>query len=212
MAKKKQKYYVVWEGNTPGIYNSWAACQLQIKGYPNAKYKSFNSREEAEIAYGGSPFDFFNKNKGGAKTIITEEARQAIIWDSWSVDAACSGNPGDLEYRGVETKTGNELFRVGPLKMGTNNVGEFLALVHALALLQREGKPDYPIYSDSRIAMGWVQRKTLKTKLKRSRINAPLFDLMERGLGWLKKNSFSNPIHKWETKSWGEIPADFGRK
>ena len=211
MAKKKQKYYVVWEGNTPGIYNSWTACQLQIKGYPNAKYKSFGSREEAEQAYGGNPLDFFNKNKG-TKPVISEAARQAIIWDSWSVDAACSGNPGDLEYRGVDTQTWIEIFRVWPLKMWTNNVGEFLALVHALALLQREGKPDYPIYSDSRIAMGWIKQKVVKTKLKRSRANAPLFDLMNRGVSWLKNNSFRNPIHKWETKVWGEIPADFGRK
>lgn len=212
MAKKKQKYYVVWEGNNPGIYNSWAQCQLQIKGYPNAKYKAFGSLEEAQAAYGGNAYDYFAKNKKAGKAMISEEARAAIVWDSWSVDAACSGNPGDMEYRGVETQTGNELFRVGPLKMGTNNVGEFLAIVHALALLKREGKDHYPIYSDSKIAMGWVKQKTVRTKLERSRHNAPLFDLIKRGIQWLKENSYSNPILKWETKSWGEIPADFGRK
>lgn len=212
MAKKKQKYYVVWQGNEPGIYNSWAECQLQIKGYPNAKYKSFGSKAAAEEAYGGNAFDYFAKNKKPAKAFISEEARAAIVWDSWAVDAACSGNPGDMEYRGVDTQTGNELFRVGPLKMGTNNVGEFLAIVHALALLQREGKGEHPIYTDSKIAMAWVRRREVKTKLVRSRHNAPLFDLISRGLKWLKQNTYKNPIMKWETKSWGEIPADFGRK
>lgn len=212
MASKKQKYYVVWEGNNPGIYDSWAKCQLQIKGYPNAKYKSFSSKAEAETAYGGNAFDYYAKNKKPAKAILTEEARAAIIWDSIAVDAACSGNPGDMEYRGVDTKTGTELFRVGPLKMGTNNVGEFLALVHGLAHLKKEGKHELPIYSDSKIAMGWIRQKTIRTKLERTRHNAPLFQLVERGLKWLKENSFKNPILKWETREWGEIPADFGRK
>ena len=46
----KQKFYVVWEGVTPGVYTSWTDCQLQIKGYEAAKYKSFDTREEAERA------------------------------------------------------------------------------------------------------------------------------------------------------------------
>ena len=209
MAKKK--YYVVWEGNNTGIFDSWAECQLQIKGYPNARYKSFKTREEAEAAYGGAAADFIGKNKK-AQQYISEEAREAIIWDSIAVDAACSGNPGDMEYRGVDTKTGTELFRVGPFKQGTNNIGEFLALVHGLAQLKKEGKHELPIYSDSKIAMGWVKKKVVNTKLKRTRANAKLFALIERGITWLKKNTYKNPILKWETKSWGEIPADFGRK
>lgn len=209
---KKQKFYVVWEGNNPGIYDTWAKCQLQIKGYPNAKYKSFGSRAEAEEAYGGNAFDYYAKNKKPSRTTMSEEARAAIVWESWAVDAACSGNPGDMEYRGVDTKTGNEIFRIGPLKMGTNNIGEFLAIVHALALLKREGKDALPIYSDSKIAMGWVKRKKVNTKLEKTRHNAPLFALIQRGTKWLKENTYSNPILKWETKSWGEIPADFGRK
>jgi ribonuclease HI len=35
---------------------------------------------------------------------------------------------------------------------------------------------------------------------------------MERAEKWLLSNEFSNEILKWETKAWGEIPADFGRK
>ena len=210
MAKKK-KYYVVWEGNNTGIFDSWAECQLQIKGYPNAIYKSFKTREEAEQAYHGNYQDHYGKSKK-PKAVIDENARENIIWKSISVDAACSGNPGDMEYRGVDTNTGDEIFRVGPFKKGTNNIGEFLALVHALAYLNQTEQPDLPIYSDSKIAMGWVKKKKVNTKLERSSVNEKLFKLIARGEKWLKSNSYTNPILKWETKSWGEIPADFGRK
>ncbi len=212
MAKKK-KYYVVWEGNDTGVFDSWAECQTKIKGYPNAKYKSFLSLEEAVQAYrGGTAADYIGKNKKPTLKKISAEAREKIVWKSIAVDAACSGNPGDMEYRGVNTKDATELFRQGPFKRGTNNVGEFLALVHALAMLQKEGKPDLPIYSDSRIAIGWVRKKRSNSKLKKTSANAILFQLIQRAEIWLNNNAITNPILKWETKEWGEIPADFGRK
>ena len=212
MAKKK-KYYVVWEGHQTGVFGSWTACQLQIKAYPNAKYKSFPSKEEAEAAYHGQFDDYIGKGaKKAPKGQLDEASRAEIIWDSISVDAACSGNPGLMEYRGVDTQTGYEFFRMGPFQKGTNNVGEFLALVHGLAYLKQEGKEDLTIYSDSKIAMGWVARKVVKTKLKRGPENERLFKLISRGIAWLKNNNYKNPILKWETKKWGEIPADFGRK
>jgi len=211
---KKRKYYVVWQGHQPGVYDSWTNCQLQIKGFPGARYKSFGSLEEAQEAYGGSPDEFIQAKSRPkvprANPLLNN--KEEIIWDSIAVDAACSGNPGLLEYRGVDTANGTELFRVGPLRHGTNNVGEFLALVHGLAYLQKLGAPNKPIYSDSKIAMGWVKRKVVKTQLKQTASNRKLFELIQRGIGWLNKNSYTNPILKWETKEWGEIPADFGRK
>ena len=117
-----------------------------------------------------------------------------------------------MEYRGVDTKTQDQIFLVGPFKKGTNNVGEFLALVHGLAYLQQVGKHTMPIYSDSRTAMAWVRNKKTKTNLKRSAVNDKLFQLIERGEKWLKTNKYDNPILKWNTVEWGEIPADFGRK
>jgi ribonuclease HI len=132
-------------------------------------------------------------------------------YNSISVDAASSGNPGIMEYRGVNTKTGEELFKQGPFEESTNNIGEFLALVHALALL-KDKNSDRIIYTDSRTAMSWVKKKTVKTNLERSDKNKPVFDLVDRALAWLKNNDFSTVIVKWETKAWGEIPADFGRK
>ena len=208
-----KKYYVVWEGNQTGVFDSWAACQAQIKGYPNARYKSFKSKEAAEAAYRGNFSDFIGQNTKTKKPIVISETEHSrIIWDSIAVDAACSGNPGDLEYRGVLTQNGDELFRVGVFKKGTNNIGEFLALVHGLAYLQQIGAPERAIYSDSRTAMAWVRNKKVKTSLVKSTVNAKLFELIARGEKWLKTNTYRNPILKWETEKWGEIPADFGRK
>lgn len=211
MAKKK-KYYVVWAGNNPGIYDSWRECELQIKGYPNAQFKSFPTREEADDAFSGGIGDHLSVKANKKKMLDPLLKEKEVIVPSWSVDAACSGNPGDLEYRGVITENGTDLFHLGPLEQGTNNVGEFLALVHALALLKKEGDSSTPIYSDSRIAIGWVAKKKCNTKLARTSKNKRLFELIARAESWLSRNEYSNPILKWKTKSWGEIPADFGRK
>lgn len=209
MAKKKQKYYVVWEGNQTGIFDSWKVCQKHIKGYGGAKYKSFESKKAAEDAFAGSYFDAITPSK--KKVTKANPADGIPVWTSIAVDAACSGNPGLMEYQGVETNTGKVLFKIGPLQDGTNNVGEFLALVHGLAYLQQKGSP-LPIYSDSKIAMGWVNKKKCNTKLEKTKRNAKLFELIKRGEKWLKTNTYNNDILKWKTKSWGEIPADFGRK
>ncbi len=216
MAKKKAKFYVVWEGVKPGIYTTWEQCQAQVHGYPAAKFKSYESKAEAETAYQeGTSIHWGSDNTPtqDAKTVVkTVTEKQHVIWESWSVDAACSGNPGDMEYQGVDTKTGKQLFHIGPMREGTNNIGEFLALVHALALLEKQGLPDLPIYSDSVTAQGWIRTRKCKTSLVENTRNKPIFDLIRRAEAWLSTHHVKNPILKWQTKSWGEIPADFGRK
>ena len=90
----KQKFYVVWDGVTPGIYTSWTECQLQVKGYDSAKYKSFDNREEAERAFAASPYAYIGKNAKKKTTgPSTEMLPVAVIENSLAVDAACSGNP-----------------------------------------------------------------------------------------------------------------------
>ncbi len=209
MAKKK-KYYVVWEGVEPGIYEDWNSAKLQIHGFPGARYKSFTSREEAEFAYN----DEYGYKTSPKKPVSQKERNIAseIITPSISVDAACSGNPGRMEYQGVWTSTGDPIFYQGPFQQGTNNVGEFLAIVHGLAIIKKNEWPSYTIYSDSKIAMGWVAKKKCNTQLQESQKNKDLFTLIRRAEEWLKKNDYSSPVVKWQTKSWGEIPADFGRK
>jgi ribonuclease HI len=207
----KQKYYVVWLGRQPGVYQTWAECQQQVAGYPGAKYKSFPRRDEAERAFAGEFADYIG---AGAKEVpLPSEnlAAAGVILDSVSADAACSGNPGDLEYRAVDTRTREELFHRGPFPQGTVNIGEFLAIVHALAWLKKSGR-NCPVYSDSRVAIGWVRDRAVNTRLARTSANAPLFDRIARALEWLNDNEQSNPVLKWQTSQWGENPADFGRK
>jgi ribonuclease HI len=212
---KGKKYYVVWAGHQPGVYDNWNECLKQTKNFPAAKYKSFKTRDEAHDAF----LDPYSKHVGNKSSTTKDPKGQQdlskfadkIISNSIAVDAACSGNPGIMEYRGVHTISREEIFRQGPHKDGTNNVGEFLALVHALAMLKKRGL-NTPIYTDSKTAMAWVRNKKVKTTLKKTDRNANLFDMMGRAVTWLEANTYTNPIIKWDTKNWGEIPADFGRK
>jgi len=209
---KKQKYYVVWYGHETGIFRTWEECQKAIKGVKGAQYMSFLTLEEAKKAYDKEYADYKGKNSN--KKVLSEDALKIIGEPNLytiSVDAASSGNPGKMEYQGVDTQTLEVLFRQGPFSQGTNNVGEFLAIVHGIAYLKQKGS-DRNIYSDSKIAMGWVKKKKCNTKLKQSSKNKKLFELILRAENWLKKNNYSTKIIKWETKAWGEIPADFGRK
>ena len=211
MSKSKNKYYVVWVGHSTGIFNSWDKCKQQIHGFEGAKYKGFKTLDEAERAYAKSPEDVIGKK------LVTEVDDELFnrpngpIANSFAVDAACSGNPGKMEYKGVYTYSGTEVFCQGPYEDATNNIGEFLALVHALAWMKQQ-KLDLPIYSDSRIAMGWVDKKRCNTKLVRTAKNGKVFELITRAEAWLRTHKYTTKILKWDTRNWGEIPADFGRK
>lgn len=209
MAKKK--FYVVWKGKQPGIYHSWKDCKAMIDGYKNAQYKSFPDFESAKRAF-NSPYIAY-RGKKKTPSLSAQELLQLgeINPHSISVDAASSGNPGVMEYRGVDTMTKKVLFHTGPFPVGTNNIGEFLAIVHGLAFLDLH-KSDRIIYTDSKTAMSWVRKKKCNTTLPRNQKTQKLYELIDRAEQWLKTHAYSNPIVKWETLAWGEIPADFGRK
>ncbi len=203
---------MVWKGKRPGIYTAWNECKAAITGYKGAQYKSFASLELAKEAYNGNYEEYKGKSQGEA--LLSQEQLLKIgqpNFHSIAVDAASSGNPGVMEYQGVDTKTKKILFKQGPFEQGTNNIGEFLALVHGLAYL-KERKSDRIIYTDSRTAMSWIRKKNCNTKLAETPKNKIVFDLIRRAIHWLKNNNYDTPIVKWETKAWGEIPADFGRK
>lgn len=203
----KNKFYVVWKGHQAGIYTNWADCQRQIHGFKGAQFKGFPSRSAAETAFKQGPGAINSAAKSVQKTFTPGK----IIANSLSVDAACSGNPGPMEYQGVTTVGKEQIFHQ-KFPLGTNNIGEFLAIVHALALLQKQNNPNLPIYTDSKIAMGWIAKKKCKTTLVKNAKTQKLYEFIERGEAWLKANTWQNPILKWDTVKWGEIPADFGRK
>jgi ribonuclease HI len=208
----KNKFYVVWQGKKPGVYSGWNDCKKQVDGIAGARYKGFPSLEMAEAAFRQDPAIYFAKGlTAPVKIICKNPGIGEPDPDSICVDAACSGNPGVLEYRGVDTKSGAELFHIGPFPMGTVNIGEFLGIVHALAYLQKRDSR-WPVYSDSKTAIVWVRKKAIKTNLERNPQTEKLFDLVDRALTWLQNNTWENRILKWETAYWGEIPADFGRK
>lgn len=210
---KQAKYYVVWKGLQPGIYTSWADCKAQVQGVEGALYKSFATEAEARSAYDEPPH-LHIKPRAASRVRAEQEkaaARDAVIvGDAWAVDAACSGNPGPMEYRCVDLADGKEVFHFGPI-YGTNNIGEFLAIVHALALQKQLGIRR-TIYSDSRNAMAWARAGHCRTKLPLHAKSEQVLRLVERAEAWLAKNGISVPVLKWQTELWGEVPADFGRK
>ena len=204
---KKSKFYVVWVGIKPGVYSTWDECEKQVRGFEGAKYKSFDTIMEANQEFKNPSF---KKTETISKVLLSNSSAN-YVYPSICVDAACSGNPGLMEYRGVDTKSGIEIFRKGPYPDATNNIGEFLAIVHALAYLKNR-QIKCPIYSDSMTALSWIKNKKAKTKLELTDANRDVFELIFRAENWLKNNVIEVELLKWPTEIWGEIPADFGRK
>ncbi len=223
---KKQKYYAVWQGKVPGIYTDWDSCKAQVAGVQGAQYKSFDTRAEAEAAlrlpYSSVVKVEHTKEKvdsgahsvldvdGDGMTVVKASTENPPILDALAVDAACSGNPGVMEYQGIYIPTRTRIFHFRAEK-GTNNIGEFLAIVHGLSYLKKH-RLDQIIYSDSANAISWVRQKQCKSKLPLDASTAELWDYIHRAENWLRTNTYTTEIRKWDTDNWGEIPADFGRK
>lgn len=215
MSKKKSAYYVVWSGVHPGIYDSWEACEAQVKGHGGAQYKGFATLQEAEQAFATSPELYIvrkpkSEKENSQRSNLSTPSSSPIL-PALAVDAACSGNPGVMEFRGVIADTGTEVFHRGPFQQGTNNIGEFLAIVLGLAYLKQNNLP-WALYSDSRTALSWLKKGHADTKLEWNNQNQDLFFMVRKAEMWLHDNTWTTPIYKWDTKAWGEIPADFGRK
>ena len=211
VSKKKAAYYVVWSGKTPGIYDTWEDCEAQVKGVQGAKYKGFASRPEAEQAFSSSPEDYIIRKPQNSQFSILNSQLSTPILPALAVDAACSGNPGVIEFRGVIADTGTEVFHRGPFNGGTNNIGEFLAIVLGLAYLKQNNLP-WALYTDSHTALAWLKKGHADTKIEWNAQNQDLFFMLRKAEMWLHDNTWTTPIYKWDTKAWGEIPADFGRK
>ena len=222
---KKQKYYVVWQGKKPGIYTDWDECKEQVHGVVGAQYKSFDTMAEAEAA-SRLPYHSVvvqstrnTQNTQSDQILFVDESGMTAvkpgtenppILDALAVDAACSGNPGVMEYQGIYIPTRTRIFHYRAEK-GTNNIGEFLAIVHGLSYLKKHHLNQI-IYSDSVNAISWVRQKQCKSKLPEDSSTAELWDYIHRAENWLRTNSYTTEIRKWDTDRWGEIPADFGRK
>ena len=212
------KTYIVWKGRNPGIYHTWAECEREVKGV-SAIYKSFKgiTREEAERLFAAGPYSDeagYGKRRTSSECPGKSPNREQIEIPkgAWAVDAATSHNPGPMEYRGVDIDSGKVIFASKVYPVGTNNIGEFLAIVHAFALMLKTGER-HIVYSDSRNAQSWVRQKACKTKLPRTPETEELYQVIDRALTFLRTHDLTGfDLRKWPTRHLGEIPADYGRK
>jgi len=212
---KKSKYYVVWVGVEPGVYDNWEDAEEQVATFPGAKFKSYPSYESAVAAYRngmGEPQSLARLLGTPPAMTLNYSAFPEVDTDAIAVDASCPGNPGLMEYQGVSLATGRRLFHYGPLPGGTNNIGEYLAIVHALALCAQRGEARRTVYSDSATALAWVRARRSASRITPTPGNAAVCDMLARADRWLQTHDLTNPIRKWNTAVWGEIPADFNRK
>lgn len=221
--KVAMKYYVVFRGHNPGVYDNWDEVKEQTQGFPGAVFKGYGTSEEATEAYRNfsgteDRAELFRLISGTASrsgssspSLTSLSDNPEIDSDAWAVDASCLGNPGKMEYRCVDLKTGKVVFQMGPFDDATNNIGEYLALVHAMALMAKKGEW-HNIYSDSKTAMSWWRNRRIKTRLQQTERNSKIFELLARASVWVNTHHFPGRVMKWQTERWGEIPADYGRK
>lgn len=203
----KGKFYVVWVGLQPGIYRTWDECKSQIDGFNRARYKSYSSIDIAKAAFAAGPPEY-NEVNHHLHHLDCEKKPDMF---SICVDAAVNAQTHMMEYQGVWTEGRDRIFHFGPVKVFSINVGEFLAIVHALAW-QKNNKMNLPVYSDSRNAIGWVERGKVNTKVDIAETDKKIPEMLRRAESWLEKNPVHAEVRKWETKIWGENPADFNRK
>lgn len=205
----KPKWYVVWVGRTPGIYETWEECKIEVEGFPETRYKGFPNQSVAEAAFKEGPDKYWGKKGLAYKSDM--KYPDEVQKDSIAVDVACKGPHGPIEYRGIDLKTRKIIFEKGPFRFGTNNIGEFLAIVEALRGIDKTSTHK-TIYSDSQVAIGWVRNKACNTSLERTDGTKDILAMVEDAVRWLRENRYSCQIQKWKTEEWGEIPADYGRK
>lgn len=208
----KKGFYVVWKGRKPGIYKTWEDCSEQVFKFEDGKYKKFDTYEDAVFAF-HHPEQFLIAQKSFKNTQSSYQKNIiATPSEGICVDGAYSSATKIGEYQGIDLKNNQQVFHRGDFEESSNNLMEFLAIVHALAFCKQNNLPTLPIYSDSRTAIQWVKNKRTASTIPRSENNKRTFHFIDKAIIWLQQNDFSNPILKWETEQWGENPADFGRK
>lgn len=209
MSKKKQKFYTVWKGRKPGVYDNWEDCKAQTDGFEGARFRSFATKELAEKAFNTDYHEFLNfGNETASENNIKDYETNAI-----AVDASCTGNPGMTEFQGIDLRTGKKIMESKNYTKGTNNIGEFLAIVKCLEMIRIGKIKGNPIiYSDSQAAIAAVKNKKMKTSLTEDTDTREILQDLAKGTKMLNTYDYKTEIRKWDTQKWGEIPADFGRK
>lgn len=210
---KKNKFYVVFRGLHPGVYATWDECRVNVSGFPRASFASFKNEAEARQAFAVGDLSKCKEEAERLKKELWMHSEPMVGGVCLVVDAACSGFPGPVEFRGVLLPSMAEAFKFGPYAGGSNNIGEFLAIVTGFRWLRERGM-SIPVFSDSRCAIGWVMSDDGKcnTGAEPPPILAKEIESAERWLRGPWAAAYKKLLRKWDTESWGEIPADFGRK
>jgi len=156
-----QKYYVVWAGRRTGIFTDWDMARQQVDKFAGARYKSFPTREEAELAFragrpAASPAKLAPKKAVSKTPAVADEAFDIQIY----CDGACEPNPGNAG-------SGIAVYRKGILTelwyglhhpRGTNNTAELNALHQALLMAEAatNAGETVQVLSDSSYAINCV--------------------------------------------------------
>ena len=126
---------------------------------------------------------------------------------------------GPPEWRGVQRSAGGgfvEVFRSARYARGHNNLGELLAIVDACERIMDGRLACTGIRSDSRTAISWFTKRTIRTTIDVDAACDPEFAAaVRRAQAWLSspaRQSCTVRLTLWDTRREGENPADFGRK
>lgn len=123
-----------------------------------------------------------------------------------ATDASHSAKNGITRYRGIDLKTGEEIFHEN-LGNQTVNVGEFLGVVAAAKYIIEQNHTPRIIYTDSTTAISWfIQKRTASKRKSPALFKAEIFlQVMSGDINTIE-------VVHWKNDSWGETPADFGLK
>ncbi|MEJ0005513.1 MAG: ribonuclease H family protein [Steroidobacteraceae bacterium] len=135
-----KKFYVVWAGRETGVFTDWATTDRHVNAFPDARFKSFPSRTEADQAFrSGRPASAGRRPaKASAGVTARMELAAAPVGLQIYCDGACDPNPG-------RAGSGIAVYRDGRLEElwyglyspnGTNNTAELNALHHALLMAE----------------------------------------------------------------------------
>jgi ribonuclease HI len=160
-----KKFYVVWAGRQTGVFADWPTVQRAVIGYPGARYKSFQTRSEAEEAFAGGNLPGvesagpLKRRRSGSERAALHVAHRFEV--SIYCDGACEPNPGDAGSGIVVYRNGElaELWYGLYHPMGTNNTAELNALYHALRMAETEigAGRNVEVCSDSVYAINCVR-------------------------------------------------------
>lgn len=141
-----------------------------------------------------------------------------------AVDASMRGGKtgasnGVIEWRVVDLVTGHEIHRSNIYPQGTISLAELLAIYDGLKFFMDANlhNEEFPfLYTDSKVAYEWANGRPIKSSLPVNEATGPLWSMVWSDQGWAElpevRDVIKDKLRMWNTKEWGENPADLGYK